>query len=361
MHLASLHLHQFRCFPALALAMPDEVTILHGRNAQGKTSVLEAVCVLLRLQSPRARAESLKDCVRLPERSFVLGGRLEGGETRELRFQYRESGRRLVVDGESQRSGGDYLRHSARVVWMANDDLALVRGGGEGRRRFLDFTAAQLFPGYREALRTYDKALRSRNYLLKRDQSPRWPEIDAYTRILHQQGEIVTARRRALVDLLSPRAASAQSRISGRDEALALRYLSASGEGDDLAATLLGMRDEESKRRQTVAGPHRDDLELELDGLSASKFASEGQQRTIALALKLGQALLFLEAREEAPILLIDDVFGELDPERRNALMAAWPAGSQKIITTTHLDWLDSRFGSACRLLVADGKVTPEG
>lgn len=361
MHLAALHLHQFRCFPALALAMPGEVTLLHGRNAQGKTSVLEAVCVLLRLQSPRARAESLRDCVRLPETSFALGGRIDGGETRELRFHYRESGRRLLVDGESQRSGGDYLRHSARVVWMANDDLALVRGGGEGRRRFLNFTASQLFPGYREALRTYEKALRSRNHLLKRDSSPRWPEIDAYTRILHQQAEIITARRRALADLLSPRAGSAQRQISGSGERLALRYLSASGEGDDLGSTLLSMRGEESRRRQTLAGPHRDDLDLELDGLAASKFASEGQQRTIALALKLGQALLFLETREEAPILLIDDVFGELDPARRNALMAAWPAGSQKIITTTHLDWLDSRFGDAQRFLVADGKVTPGG
>jgi len=360
MHLASLYLHQFRCFPSLALAMPDELTLMHGRNAQGKTSVLEAICVLLRLQSPRARAESLKECTRLPESSFALGGRLEGTETRELRFQYREAGRRLLVDGESQRSGGDYLRQSARVVWMANDDLALVRGGGEGRRRFLDFTATQLFPGYREALKTYDKALRSRNFLLKRDTSPRWAEIDAYTSILHQQGQLVTARRRALVDLLAPRASSAQSRISGSGESLSLRYLSASGEGDDLAAELLAMRDEEMRRRQTLAGPHRDDLTLELDDLNASKFSSEGQQRTIALALKLGQALLFLETGQEAPILLIDDVFGELDPERRNALMAAWPKESQKIITTTHLDWLDSRFRDAKRFLVAGGRVMPD-
>jgi len=360
MHLGSLHLHQFRCFPSLALAMPDEVTLLHGKNAQGKTSVLEAACVLLRLQSPRAKAESLKECIMMPEKSFVVGGRLEGGGERELRFQYREGGRRLLVDGEPQKGGSEFLRHSARVVWMANDDLALVRGGGEGRRRFLDFTASQLFPGYREALKMYEKALRTRNFLLKRDSPPKWDQIDAYTRILEQQGEIVTARRRALVDLLEPRAGAAQRQIGGGEESLEIRYLSASGDGDDLGAELTALRGEELRRRQTAAGPHRDDLELALNGLSASKFASEGQQRTIALALKLGQARLFLEARQEAPVMLIDDVFGELDPERRNALMAAWPPGSQKIITTTHLNWLDSEFQGASRYLVANGSVVRE-
>lgn len=91
--------------------------------------------------------------------------------------------------------------------------------------------------------------------------------------------------------------------------------------------------------------------------MAAAKFASEGQQRTVALALKLGQTNLFFETREEAPLMLIDDVFGELDPERRNALMANWPASSQTLITTTHLDWLDDRFADASRLKVDAASV----
>ncbi|MCG8598788.1 MAG: DNA replication and repair protein RecF [Verrucomicrobiales bacterium] len=355
MHLRSLSLNQFRCFETLSLALPEGITLFHGNNAQGKTSILEAVCVLQRLQSPRA--SSLSDLIRFSEKSFVVGGKMEGGNYPDLRFQYRESGRSLLVDGEKQKRSADYLRHSGLVVWMANDDLALVRGGGDGRRRYLDFMASQMYPGYRAATKNYEKALRSRNFLLKRDASPKWDEIDAYTGILAEQGRVITTRRRELIELLSPQSAKAQDGISGNGETLTLQYENASGDGDDLFATLTERREEEFRRRQTVAGPHRDDLSLFLNGMPAAKFASEGQQRTVALALKLGQARLFLEKREQPPIMLIDDVFGELDPDRRNALMATWPEGSQKLITTTHLDWLDDRFANVCRMRVDEATV----
>jgi DNA replication and repair protein RecF len=354
MVLRSLHLAHFRCFESLRLGLGPGISLFHGNNAQGKTSILEAACVLLRLQSPRTA--NLGECVRFSEKAFAVGGRLEGPDPAELRLQYRESGRRLLVDGEAQRGGADYLRHSALVVWMANDDLALVRGGGEGRRRFLDFMASQLYPGYREALKAYEKALRSRNHLLKRDASPKWPQIDAYSRLLHDYGQVLSSSRRVLVEQLQPRAAEAQAAIGG-GEALSLAYESASGPGDDLLALLEARRPEELRKRQTAAGPHRDDLVLALNGMPAAKFASEGQQRTVALALKLGQTRLFLETRREAPVMLIDDVFGELDPGRRNALMANWPEASQKLITTTHLDWLDDRFEGAARFRVDGATV----
>ncbi|MCB1204187.1 MAG: DNA replication and repair protein RecF [Verrucomicrobiae bacterium] len=356
MVLRSLQLAHFRCFESLRLGLEPGITLFHGNNAQGKTSILEAACSLLRLQSPRT--SNLADCIRFSEKAFAVGGRLEGPSDSELRLQYRESGRRLLVDGEAQKGGANYLRHSALVVWMANDDLSLVRGGGEGRRRFLDFMASQLFPGYREALKAYEKALRSRNHLLKRDASPKWAQIDAYSRLLHDYGQVLSSCRRVLVESLQPRASDAQSRISGTGESLTLNYESASGPGDDLLALLESRREEELRKRQTAAGPHRDDLLLTINGMPAAKFASEGQQRTVALALKLGQATLFLETRQEAPVILIDDVFGELDPGRRNALMANWPVASQKLITTTHLDWLDDRFGDAARLRVEGATVS---
>ncbi|MEM6915933.1 MAG: DNA replication and repair protein RecF [Verrucomicrobiota bacterium] len=355
MVLRSLALNHFRCFEATQLSMSPGISLFHGNNAQGKTSILEAACVLLRLQSPRA--SKLADCIRFSEKAFAIGGRLEGEDTSELRFQYRESGRRLLVDGEAQKRGASYLRHSSLVVWMANDDLSLVRGGGDGRRRYLDFMASQLYPGYLQSLRAYDKALRTRNYLLKRDASPKWDEIDAYTRILAEQGRILTTQRKELVERLRPRTTEAQREISGTDESLEVRYECGSAEAEDLFAYLHEQRSEEFRKRQTIAGPHRDDLSLLLNGMPASKFASEGQQRTVALALKLGQTHLFLETRSQSPILLIDDVFGELDPARRNALMAAWPEASQKLITTTHLDWLDDRFDSAARFHVEAASV----
>ncbi len=360
--LTSLKVNQFRCFESLRLALGTGITIFVGDNAQGKTSILEAACILLRLQSPRA--SSIGETVKFGHDRFAIAGSLQDTE---LQLQYAEkSGRRLKVDGETARRSADYLRASELVVWMANDDLALVRGGGEGRRRYLDFMAAQLYPAYLPALKAYDRALRSRNFLLKRDASPRWAEIDAYTRLLDQHGAVLSRHRREMIEQLKPYAAEAQHQISGRDETLEIAYESASGDhvrenGDvDLATELLGRREEEFRKRQTLSGPHRDDLSLAINGLSAAKFASEGQQRTVALALKLAQSRLFFERRRRAPLLLVDDVFGELDPGRRNALMAAWPAGSQKLITTTHLDWLDERFADAMVVAVARGGIEVE-
>lgn len=357
--LTSLKVNQFRCFESLRLELGAGVTIFVGDNAQGKTSILEAACILLRLQSPRA--SSLGETVKFGHDRFAIAGSLKDTE---LQLQYAEkSGRKLRVDGEIARPSGNYLRASELVVWMANDDLSLVRGGGEGRRRYLDFMAGQLYPAYRPALKAYERALRSRNFLLKRDASPKWPEIDAYTRLLDQHGAILHRHRRDMIAQLQPFAAEAQHQISGRDETLEIAYEAASGaalreNGDvDLSTELFSRRDEEFRKRQTLAGPHRDDFGLSINGLAASKFASEGQQRTLALALKLAQSRLFLEARSRPPLLLVDDVFGELDPGRRNALMAAWPVDSQKLITTTHLDWLDERFAGAEVVQVEKGVV----
>ena len=363
--LTSLKANQFRCFESLRLELGHDVTIFMGDNAQGKTSILEAACVLLRLQSPRA--SSLADAVKFETNGFSLAGALKEAE---LQLQYAEkAGRKLRVDGETQKRSGDYLRNSELVVWMANDDLALVRSGGDGRRRYLDFMASQLYPTYRPALRAYERALRSRNFLLKRDAAPRWVEIDAYTSLVVEHGAVLTRYRREMIDQLAPVAAAVQRQISGRDdETLEIAYQGASGEhrdektgGVDLGRELLERRDEEFRRRQTVAGPHRDDLSLTLNGLPAARFASEGQQRTVALSLKLAQAQLFHQARQRPPLLLVDDIFGELDPGRRNALMAAWPADSQKLITTTHLDWLDDRFADAEIVQVREARIGSSG
>ena len=335
--LTHLKLRHLRCFEVASCQVGAGTTVFLGENAQGKTSVLEAVCVAMRLQSPRT--SNLADLIRFGQNEFAITAGLEG---QEFLFGYSGNRRRMTIDGETMRSSGDYLRHSALVVWMSNDDMALVRGGSEGRRRFLDFLGSQLYPAYRPALRDYERALRARNFLLKRDAHPRWDQIDAYTRVLAEHAAILTAARRELIARLDPFAAAVQSEVSARPEPLGLVYEAAGG--DRLEEVLAGFRDEEIRKRGTAAGPHRDDLGITLHGMPASRFASEGQQRTTALALKIGQARLFLAESRRPPLLLLDDIFGELDPGRRNALMAALPADSQKLVTTTHLTWLEAHL-----------------
>ncbi len=331
--LTHLKLRHLRCFEVATCQPGNGTTVFLGENAQGKTSILEAVCVVMRLQSPRTA--NLADLIRFGEKEFAVSAILEG---QELLFGYSGNRRRMTVDGETMRASADYLRQSALVVWMSNDDMALVRGGSEGRRRFLDFLGSQLYPPYRPALRDYERALRARNFLLKRDAYPRWDQVDAYTRVLAEHSAVLTTLRRELTARLEPFAATVQAEVSGRPEPLGLVYEAAGG--DRLEEVLAGFREEELRKRSTAAGPHRDDLGITLHGMPAARFASEGQQRTTALALKIGQARLFLAESRRPPLLLLDDIFGELDPGRRNALMAALPPDSQKLITTTHLDWL---------------------
>ena len=265
----------------------------------------------------------------------------------------------MAIDGDVQRRKGDYLANSGLVVWMANDDLNLVRGGGDPRRKYLDFIAAQVHPGYRTALRAYERALRARNFLLKRDARPNWDQIDAYSKLLVEHGTVLKNVRTDLIESLTPWADEAQNKVSGKAEPLELRYQP--GGGDDLEASLAASREEEARRRQTLVGPHRDDVILTLHGMPAAQFASEGQQRTVALALKLAQAKLLSAMRREEPIMLLDDIFGELDPARRNALLAYLPEGAQKLITTTHIDWAKGTgFESAKVFNVREGDVFSE-
>ncbi|MES2707789.1 MAG: DNA replication and repair protein RecF [Verrucomicrobiota bacterium] len=373
MPLTSLRLRDFRCFEALSCPLAAEgETLFTGDNAQGKTSILEAVCVLLRLQSPRT--VSGKELVRFGAAGFGVAGTMDGGaeEGRELTHTHTLAGaeRKLLIDGEPARRPGDYLAASGLVVWMGNGDLELVSGSGEPRRRFLDFLGSQLFPEYRPALRAYEKALKQRNFLLKRDAAPAWAEIDAYTAVLAPHGETLLRLRASLLEKLAPHAAAAHAAIRAGDgagagggtgmasEALSLTF-QPGGDPEHLSAQLHARRADEARRRVTLHGPHRDDFLISLDGLPAATFASEGQQRTIALALKLAQATLLREARNQAPLLLLDDIFGELDPGRRNALLAALPTDSQKLITTTHLHWLEAHLRPAARYQVVKGAVSP--
>ena len=343
--LTQLQLRQFRCFEALRVDFAPRFNFLVGRNGQGKTSILEAACVLLRLQSQRS--STLAPLIRVGQNAFALQGQLSG---HVLEFRYSTLRRKLVFDQVEQRSSAEYLA-LARVVSMANTDIDLIRGGSEFRRRFLDFLGLQIEPGYRLTLRSYERALRARNSLLKSPQ-PKPREVAAYDPPLLEHGTKLSALRAALVERLIAPAGDAHREISASQEMLAMAF--SPGSAADFASALEASRQQELRLRQTIIGPHRDDIALLIDGMPAAQYASEGQQRTIALALKIAQARVFAAAGTAPPLLLIDDIFGELDPERRNRLLRALPPDAQKLVTATNLAWQEEQTsGPVFRL--ADG------
>ena len=194
--------------------------------------------------------------------------------------------------------------------------------------------------------------------LLLKESQLRDSEIHAYEEILIEHGTHLMQVRARIVKELGPLCAEAQNTVSGKDEPLKIDYLP--GSGEDLKESMHQAYDRERKLRQSVVGPHRDDLALRIHDMPANEFASEGQQRTLALALKLGQGHLLAEHHGAQPIYLLDDIFGELDPGRRNALMSHLPDPAQKWITTTHLDWMGDTHGldALSRVTVESGKCS---
>jgi len=346
--LTELQLRDFRCFEKLRVELGGGFNFFIGQNGQGKTSILEAACVLLRLQSQRS--STLAPLVRIGAKAFGVAGRYA---EHRLEFRYRTLRRKLMFDEVEQRTAGEYLR-LARVVSLANTDIELVRGSSEARRRFLDFLGTQVEASYRTTLRSYERALRSRNALLKSAQ-PKPRELAAYDLPLVEHGAKLSALRSKLVERLAPVTGEAHREISGANENQEVLFTP--GNGIDFATDLARSQAQEMRLRQTVVGPHRDDLTLLVDGMPANQYASEGQQRTVVLALKIAQARVFAGEEGTAPLLLIDDIFGELDPRRRNRLFGALPRESQKLVTATNMDWQERQLpGHVFQL--ADGALT---
>jgi DNA replication and repair protein RecF len=334
-----IEVRDFRCHEHVKLELHPDATFLIGRNARGKTSLLEAICMLLRLQSPRTT--SRQEMVRHDTKTAMVEGRYMG---RKLRNAFSTAQRRLAVDDAICGRGQDYLSATGPLVWMDHSDMNLLRGGSECRRRYLDATCSQITPAYLDALRNYDRALRSRNYTLKRDAVINWRQADAYARIMEQAATVIWQVRAAVVERAKAPADTALKALSEGSENMTLHFRQGAS-SDALQQVLLDSRADEERTRSTAAGPHRDDIAIFLNQRDASTFASEGQQRSLSLAMKLAQATLLQESLGCAPLLLMDDVFGELDPIRRSILLNHLPVDSQKIITTTGGTWLDENLG----------------
>ncbi|HWB58569.1 MAG TPA: DNA replication and repair protein RecF [Chthoniobacteraceae bacterium] len=346
--LSNIKLRHFRCFESLECEFVPGANVIYGPNAQGKTSLLEAACVLLRLQSQRVT--TLARAIQHGKRSFVLDGHYN---KRHLQFYFSRDRKKLALDSVEQKSATEYLQ-AGRVVFFSNHDIDLVRGAAEKRRRFLDFVAVQVDAVYRKHLRDYERALRSRNVLLKAPQ-PKWREIVAFDQPLIEAGDYLAAARRRLLAGLQSTANEAQRQISGSAaEKLELKYMP--GFDGTFASALEAARPEDLRLRQTNAGPHRDDVALILND-RGHEFASEGQQRSLVLSLRVAQARLIEAHAGETPLFLMDDIFGELDVPRRNALLAALPPHAQKLISTTHVDWMQTGYAQQIRRL-SEGTLT---
>lgn len=351
MHLRRLSLTNFRVYQRLDLELSSGLVVLLGANAAGKTSLLEAMHVLGTTKSPRTNADT--ELVRWGAQVARVEGVFVSREGREVRLAVglesaggrTLSAKRLEVDGEAVSGAGDYIGR-ASVVMFAPDDLAIIKGGPSLRRRFLNTAIAQLRPAYLDNLGRYRRALAQRNELLKslghggRD----YQALGPWTSQLVQAGAALAVERRRFIEDLGRCAAEVHGLVGNR-ESLTLHYHGELAEAAETAdaeglfrARLEELGDLEVRRGVTLVGPHRDELQVTVDGSSVRQYGSQGQQRTAALSLKLGQARVSQEWSEEPPLLLLDDCLSELDATRARAVLDLTQALDGLIVTSAKLD-----------------------
>ena len=337
MHLAHLRLRDFRNYARLDVDFAPGFHLLLGDNAQGKTNILEAIYLMATLRSFRGVGGA--QMVRHGQKGYFVGGGVVGQGEREIKMYWSAAERNLSLDGRPVRRLTDYLG-ALRTVVFCTEDLQLVKGTSRSRRRFLDLLLSQTHPTYLPLLRRYAQALRSRNALLKRSSLDE-TALEGFTRELVSAGDEIIRMRRELVPKLSPLARLAYRRISNDAEELRIEYLPSVKK--DFAVELAQARRRELSYRATLIGPHRDDLQLLQNEKSAAQFGSEGQKRTLATSLKMAQAEYLTGIHGSPPILLIDDIMGELDVKRRSGFLPllerAHQSRGQVFMTATEENW----------------------
>jgi DNA replication and repair protein RecF len=360
MRVERLEVIEFRNHDRAAVELPAGVSVLVGPNGVGKTNLLEAIGYLATLGSHRVGQDAA--LIRAGAASAVI------------RAAVHRAGRRLLVDVELRPGSGVRGRVNGAPVPRARDllgvlratvfapeDLGLVRGDPEERRRFLDTLATQRLPRYHGSRQDYDRVLRQRNTLL-RSAGGRLPAsalatLEVWDEKLASAGAEIWSERLRLVAALTPRVELAYQRLAGRDDEVDVAYVSsvAGTLGLDpdpaklaqaLRERLVADRSREVERGITLSGPHRDDLSLALRGLPARTHASHGEAWSLALALRLGSHRLLTEEGEE-PVLLMDDVFAELDRQRRDRVAEAALAAEQTIVTAAVAEELPPELDAA--------------
>lgn len=342
--LEQLSLRDFRNLRAVDFTPGPRFNVLHGENGQGKSNLLEAIDYVGRLRSFRgARNEELicRDGTQEAAQADLTAVFAQHPLPRVHRIRLRRVGGRLVaVDGKRPRSRAAYHTGQQLVLFHAGD-MQLSAGGPEQRRGFLDHMLIQFDAGYGAALVSYERALRSRNRLLKADRPDR-RAIQAYDRLLGADGASVGRARAQLVRDLAPRVEDLYEQITGTRMPLQLIYQPrVEPEPERILRALADALPKDLARGFTADGPHADDLGIHLAKTPARRFASQGQHRAIVLALKIAELQDLAHRVGRVPILLLDDVSSELDRSRNRLLFELLSRlGGQVFLTTTHPEFI---------------------
>ena len=324
MRIQRLKLHDYRNYHSLCFEPGPGVNVIAGANAQGKTNAVEAIFLCALLRSHRTPRDA--ELIREGQPGGYAGALVQSQSgTHEIEIKLRAGERkRMVYDGAPAARSVEMMGR-LNVVMFSPEDLALVKGGPEQRRRFMDMELCQLYPAYFSALQQYGRALKQRNALLKDGGGPlfMWDEQLALC------GGVIMRRRAELMQRVQRLALNAALAMTGGEESLRVEYrpfmeMPENGNTsleERLREALSASAREDLRRGFTTVGPHRDDISLHLLGRDVRVYGSQGQQRTAALCVKLSELTLMEELLGEPPVLLLDDALSELDGVRGRLLL----------------------------------------
>lgn len=346
MTLTQLTCTRFRCLADTDFRPGPGLNVVRGANAQGKTSLLEALLYLATARSHRTPRET--ELVRYGEEGFRIAARVDRVDrTITLDAVWQQGVKRFRVNGVAQPRLSDILG-KMNVVSFFTEDIGILRGPASQRRRMMDIELSKIDPEYLRALQRYRQVLRQRNELLRQER-PAPALLDAWDAQLAEYGAVLMKARAAFVEHLGRAAACFYRHIAGETERIEVVYRPDIKLDASIEDTVADARDADLKQGMTTRGPHRDEMELGINDRSARYFASQGQQRTGALALKLAAVDLARRQAGEYPVLALDDVLSELDAARAARLIKAIPAGVQSVVTVTDASGIDAWAHSDCR------------
>ena len=319
MRIKSLKIENFRNIKDIQIFPSDEMNVIYGENAQGKTNIIEAIWLFTGAKSFRgAKDEELK-------RFFCEKARLKiefEAEKIEKSAQIEINDKRIACLNDKPLKSVSHLAGKFNAIIFSPTDLRLLSDGPKVRRKFLDTAICQLYPTYIEILRGYTKAVTQRNKILKdfKNNSSVLPLLDVFENEIALSGEKIIKYRLRYIEILKEFIPEIYKGISNGRENLEIEYIS-SNRGENLLTELKNSRKEDMFTYKTSVGPHRDDLEFKINGISAKNFGSQGQKRSVALSLKLAEAEILKKTTGEYPICLLDDIMSELDPKRQNFIL----------------------------------------
>ncbi|MGX7395355.1 DNA replication/repair protein RecF [Carnobacterium mobile] len=371
MFLKDIQLSNYRNYESAQAHFSEGINVFLGENAQGKTSLMEAIYVLAMARSHRTAND--KELIRWEEEVARVSGRVQKKNAQfPLELIISTKGKKAKFNHLEQKKLSEYIGH-LNVILFAPEDLSLVKGSPSIRRKFIDMEMGQMSPIYLHHLVQYQRVLKQRNQYLKQlafQQKQDVTFLEVLTDQLVEHGAAILAERFLFVEKLGNWAAPIHQEISKQKEHLEIQYASGlvltnpkdkkQNQADLLQAYEQG-RKREIDQRITLFGPHRDDLKFSVNGRNVQTFGSQGQQRTTALSVKLAEIDLMKEMTGEYPLLLLDDVLSELDDERQTHLLKVIQNKVQTFLTTTSLDGVKQEMLDAPRIFhIENGHVEME-